>query len=68
MHPYHKLELANIITEERIREARREHLLHQHDRSGDKGPVVRFREMVKGVSVTLRGLGHPHAPAAAPSR
>lgn len=68
MHPYHRLELANIITEERIREARREHLIRQRDRSGDKSPVVRFREIVKGVSVTLRGIGNPHAPAAAPSR
>jgi hypothetical protein len=42
-------------------------MLHQHDRAGD-GPVVRFRELVKGVSVSLRHLGTPRTPVGAPSR
>lgn len=67
MHANYRLDYVHSITDERIAQARREHMLHQHDRNGD-GPVVRFRQLVKGVAVTLRTFGQSNKPAAAPSR
>ena len=67
MNANYRLDYVHSIADERIAQARREHMLHQHDRAGD-GPVVRFRELVKGVSVSLRHLGTPRTPVGAPSR
>lgn len=67
MHANYRLDYVHSITDERIAQARREHMIHQHDRDGD-GAVVRFRQLVKGVSVTLRMFGQTNKPAAAPSR
>ena len=66
MHANYRLDYVHSITDERIAQARREHMLHQHG-DGD-GPVVRFRQLVKGVAVTIRAFGQTNKPAAAPSR
>lgn len=68
MHPNYQLDLAHSIANERIREARRERLLHQHGDDGQPGIAARFRSMVKGATFTVRIFGVPQTPAGAPSR
>jgi len=65
MYPTERLIVAHSIMDDRIREARREHLLHQHD---GPGRLVRIVEAVKGVSVVFRGFGGHGTPAGAHSR
>jgi hypothetical protein len=67
MHANYRLDYIHSITNERIAQARREHMVHQHDRNGES-PVVRFRQLVKGVSVSLRQIGSQRTPAGVPSR